>query len=163
PQSRFTLGAAQRPQAPQLPQLPPLPWHTIGRWAAIAGVASIVVFGAWWLWTGSTFRVGTVIVLGTQVGDVNAVAAAANVQHHSIITLDTKWVASCIEGIPGVHSATVHRDWPRSVVIAVEEDQAWGYWQAAGIRSEIDAGGHVLDKARPPAPNAPTIYESAGT
>jgi hypothetical protein len=106
--------------------------------------------------------VNSVIVLGTEIVDPNAVVAAADVQGDSMFTLDADGVAARIEALPGVQSVSVQRDLPRGVVIQVQEQQAWGFWQAAGIRAVIDAEGHVLDKARPPAENAPSIYEASG-
>lgn len=156
---RFTLGTGQRPQPPQLPQLP---WQRIGRIAGAAGVIGAMVLGGWWLWTGGALRVNTVIVAGTEVVDANAVVAAAAVQGESIVTLDTDAVAARIEALPGVRSAAVERDIPRSVLIQVIEEQGWGYWQAAGIRSVIDAEGNVLETARPPVEHAPIVYESGG-
>lgn len=158
-EQRFTLGTGQRPQPPQLP---PLPWQKIGRIAAAVGVVGAVILGAWWLWSGSALRVSTVIVVGTEVVDANAVVAAAAVQGEPIITLDADDVAARIEALPGVRAAAVERDIPRSVVIQVMEEQGWGYWEAAGIRSVIDAEGNVLETARPPIENAPIIYESGG-
>ncbi len=156
---RFVLGTAPRPEPP----LPPLPWRKLGRIAAVVGIVAAVAFSGWWLWSGSTLRVNTVIVIGAEVVDPNAVIAAADVHGRSSITLNTGDVAKRIEQLPGVRVATVHRDLPRSVVIEVQEQQAWGYWQAAGIRTVIDAEGHVLEKARPAAADAPTIYEASGT
>jgi cell division protein FtsQ len=139
-----------------------LPWRKIGRIAAAVGGVSAALFIGWWLWSGSTFRVNTVVVLGTEIVDPNEVVAAANVQGDSMFTLDTGGIEKRIEALPGVRSVSVQRDLPRGVEIQVQEQQAWGFWQAAGIRAVIDAEGHVLAKARPPAANAPTIYEAGG-
>lgn len=157
---RFSLGAAPGP--PQL-RLPALPWESLRNYAVATVAALAVVVGGWWLWTGSAVRVGTVIVVGTEIVDANAVVAASAVQGESLFTLDTGAAEQRILGIPGVAAVEVHRDWPRSAVIEVHEMQGWGYWQAAGIRSLIDADGRVLDKARSPGENAPTIYEAGGT
>ena len=53
----------------------------------------------------------------------------------------------------------MHRDWPRGVIIDITERQGWGYWQVGGVRRLIDADGHPLDRARPPAEDAPTVIE----
>jgi cell division protein FtsQ len=128
----------------------------------VLGGLSAALFLGWWLWSGDTFRVNTVVVLGTEIVDPNAVVAAADVQGNSMFTLDTEGVAKRIEALPGVRSVSVQRDLPRGVTIQVQEQQAWGFWQTAGIRAVIDAEGRVLEKARPPDENAPTIYEAGG-
>lgn len=158
-QPRFTLGTAPRREPPQLP---PLPWEKIGRIAASVGVAGALALGAWWLFAGDALRVDTVIVVGTEIVDPSAVVAAADVHGQSIITLDGDEVAGRIEALPGVSVAIVERDIPRTIVVQVREEQGWGYWVAAGIRAVIDAEGNVVEKARPPAENAPVIYEAAG-
>jgi len=159
---RFTLGRAQTPQPGQLPQLPPLPWRRIGRIAAAVGIAAAVMLGGWWLWAGDTLRVNTVIVVGTEVVDANEVAAAAQLHGDSMLTLDKDAAGSRIQALPGVHDVSVERDFPRTVVITVHEEQAWGYWQAGGVRAVVDAEGRVLERARPPAEGAPTVYETGG-
>ncbi|MEX2229325.1 MAG: cell division protein FtsQ/DivIB, partial [Dehalococcoidia bacterium] len=58
---------------------------------------------------------------------------------------------------------SVTRRWPHGIAISVIEEQAWGYWQSAGRRVEIDEDGHVLERARPAAANAPTIIEIGGS
>lgn len=156
---RFNLGSTRRPEHVELP---PLPWQSIRGYAI--GMAALVALalGGWWLWSGSALRVGTVIVVGTEIVDANAVVAAAEVQGESLVTLDMGAAERRILAIPGVEAVEVHRDWPRGAVIEVQETQGWGYWQAAGIRSLIDANGRVLEKARPPAGDAPTVYEAGG-
>jgi hypothetical protein len=64
-----------------------------------------------------------------------------------------------VQSVPGVAGARVHRDWPRAVVVDLTEQQGWGYWQAAGVRTVIDERGRPLRIARPPADGAPTGYE----
>ncbi len=125
---RFVLGTAPRPEPP----LAPLPWRKLGRITAVVGIVSAVAFSGWWLWSGSTLRVNTVIVVGTEVVDANAVIAAADVHGRSSITLDTGDVAKRIEQLPGVRVAAVHRDLPRSVVIEVQEQQSVGLLAGSG-------------------------------
>jgi len=159
--SRFTLGvASSRPRGLDVPSID---WQALRGYGLATLGAALLVVGGWWLWTSSALRVGTVIVVGTEVVDANAVVSAADLHGRSIVTLDTAGAQKRILAIAGVDAVQVHRDWPRSAVIEVREKQGWGYWQAAGIRSLIDASGRVLDKARLPGDAAPTIYEAGGT
>jgi hypothetical protein len=45
-------------------------------------------------------------------------------------------------------------------VIDITELQGWGYWQSSTGWAVIDAQGNVLEKARPPASDGPTIHET---
>ncbi|MSQ35680.1 MAG: FtsQ-type POTRA domain-containing protein [Dehalococcoidia bacterium] len=155
PQARYRLGAAPAPR----PQRPAFPWRRIG-WAVGGSSAALALAtGGAWLVRGETLRVRDVQVLGAQIVDARMVATAADAGGESLLTLDAGAVAARVEALPGVASARVRRDWPRGVVVDVTEQQGWGYWQAAGVRTVIDERGHVLHTARPPADGAPTIYE----
>ena len=154
--ARFELGAAPREQ----------PRRELGRPLRRIAMAALLVallggggYGASWLLLGDTLRVRDVTVVGAQITDPHTVAAAASVGGESMLTLNTATVAQRVSALPRVSGATVHRDWPRGLIIDVTEHQGWGYWQASGSRRLIDIDGQVLVQARPPAADAPTIIE----
>ena len=153
---RFELGAARRSEARR-------GWRLPLRRIAVAAVLLLALggagYGGSWLLLGDTLRVRDVTVVGTQISDPFEVVSAAAVGGRSLLLLDTGATAARVAALPGVREATVHREWPRGVIIDLTEHQGWGYWQAAGVRRVIDIDGRVVDRGRPPADDAPTIIE----
>jgi len=154
--TRFELGRAPQPEPARH-----IPW---GRWfRGVTAVAALgaLVYGATWLYLGDTLRVREVAITGIEVVDPYAIVAAADLDSTSLVTVDLEAATARIEALPGVANATVARNWPQGIVIAVEERQGWGYWQASGQRVMVDAAGDPLVLARPPATDAPTIIDIA--
>jgi hypothetical protein len=120
-----------------------------------------VAYGGAWLYLGETLRVQAIDISGVEVVDPYAVAAAAELDATSMLTVDLEGARARIEALPGVASAIVARDWPRGISIAIEERQGWGFWQAAGRRLMVDEQGRLLTLGRPPEAGAPTIIDIA--
>lgn len=154
--TRFELGRAAAP-----PPKRHIPWGRWFRGTAAVALLGALVYGATWFYLSDTVRVRQVAITGVDVVDPYAVAAAANLDARSLVTIDLDSAAARIQALPGVASATVERDWPQGVSIAVEEQQGWGYWQAAGRRVMVDGDGEPLVLARPPSSDAPTIIDIA--
>ena len=154
--ARFELGVARHEQRRRGPRLPLRRIALVVLLLATLGGAG---YGASRLLLGDALRARDVTVLGAQITDPFAVAAAAAVGGESLLTLDTAAAARRVAALPGVREANVHRDWPRGVIIDITEHQAWGYWQASGVRRIIDIDGQLMERARPPADDAPTIIE----
>ena len=154
--SRFELTRAAQPEPKRH-----VPWRGIFRGVLAASIVGGVAYGGAWLYLGDTVRVQQVSITGVEVVDAYAVAAAADLDASSLLTADLDGAAERIEALPGVASATVARDWPRGVSIAIEERQGWGYWQAAGLRLMVDEHGEPLELGRAPAAGAPTIIDIA--
>ncbi len=129
---------------------------------ALAGLSTIAaVTGIGWLLQGDTFRVQVVDVRDAQVVDPQAVVRTAGLSGASMLTIDLERAGRAVTRLPAVKSATVTRDWPNGIRIAVTEHLAWGYWQVGSERLVIDEYGRILDESRPPPPDAPTIVEVA--
>jgi cell division protein FtsQ len=154
---RFTVGPAERPRPRRS-----IPWRRIGLGLGGVALTGGLIYGLAFLLLGDTLRVRDIYVHGTQIADPQEVVSTAGLSSRSLITLDTAGAAARLDALPEIKSATVHRQWPHSVVIDVVERQAWGYWQSGGKRVVIDENGLILQKARPPAANAPTIIEIGG-
>lgn len=154
--TRFELG-----RAAVAPPKRHVPW---GRW--FRGVAALTVLGALayggaWLYLGDSLRVQQVAITGVEVVDPHAVVAAAALDHDSLVRADIEGATARIAALPGVASVTVERDWPQGISIVIEEQQGWGYWQAAGRRVMVNETGEPMAVARPPAADAPTIIDIA--
>ncbi len=159
--ARFRLGrAAARPPARRSP-LARVPWRRLALTTlALALLGGGAAGGATLVW-GDAFRVQQVRIDGVEIADALTVAAAAEVGGESLLWLDTAEIARRVEELPAVREARVARDWPRGISIALVEEQGWGYWQRGETRRVIDVEGRVLTQARPPAPDAVTIFELA--
>lgn len=142
-----------------LPEPAGMSWYGMLVTAAAGAVATAGLVGGVALYHSDALRVHHIKVLGTQIVDPAAAAAAARVAGDSLISMDTEAAAARVSALPGVAQARVHRDWPQGLVLDITERQGWGYWQVLGVRTVIDADGRVVDKARPPVPGAPTIHE----
>jgi hypothetical protein len=136
-----------------------IPWRTLAVVASCAACLVVALVGTLALYRSDAFRVRRIEVVGAQVVDPQVAANAARLAQESLIRLDTAAAARRIAELPGIVDARVHRDWPHSIVVDITERQGWGYWQVLGNRAVIDAEGRVVDKARPPAADAPTIVE----
>ncbi len=154
---RFTVGPAE-PRRPRRS----IPWRRIGLGLGGIALTGGLVYGLAFLLLGDTLRVREIYVHGTEVADPQEVANAAGLSGRSLVTLDAAGAVARLDTLPEIKSATVHRRWPHGIVIDVVERQAWGYWQSGGRRVVIDDNGLILQKARPPAADAPTIIEIAG-
>lgn len=155
---QYALARAERPKEPRRLHIP---WRRIAVTSGAVAVVAALAYGGAWLVTGDTLRVQTIDVSGAQVADPYLVADRAAVGRASMLTLDLETARLAVVALPAVKSATVTRDWPRGVRIAIEEHQAWGYWQAAGRVYVIDRKGDVLQAFRPAPPHAPTIIDLA--
>jgi hypothetical protein len=154
---RFTVGPAE-PRRPRRS----IPWRRIGFGLGGIALTGALVYGVAFLLLGDTLRVRDIYVNGTEVADPREIVRTADLSGHSLLTLNGGGAAQRLAALPEVKSVSVHRRWPHAVTIDVVERQAWGYWQSGGRRLVIDEQGLILQKARPPAANAPTIIEIGG-
>jgi cell division septal protein FtsQ len=155
---QYALARAERPKEPRRLHIP---WKRIGVSMGAAALVALVTYGGAWVVTGDSLRVLAIDVSGAQVTDPYLVAHASNVGGDSMLTLDLDAARQSIVALPAVKSASIERAWPRGVRIAIEEHEAWGYWQAAGRVHVIDREGRVLQAFRPAPPDAPTIIDLA--
>ena len=153
---RFELGVSPPRRERRWPRPP---WKRIAFSLLALAMLGSVSYGVAWAVLGDALRVRDVTIVGVQVADPFAVAAAADVTGESLLTLDTAAVAERVAALPVVREARVQRDWPRGVIIDITEHQGWGYWQVGDVRRVIDADGQLVASARPPEAGAPTIVE----
>ena len=163
---RYRLGRRPRrlPRVGVRTRLRTLPWGRIAAVVAVIAVSAGATFGGYVLVSGDSLRVRQVDVTGVGIADPLEVVEAADLGGRSLLVVDTHAAARRIVAtLPEVKAATVERDWPHGVRIEVTEHQGWGYWESAGQRAVIDAGGLVLERGRPPGEDAVTIIDVTGT
>ena len=159
---RYRVGREQ-PSAPRLAfarrLVPRLPWLRIALVTLAIALPAGAAYGGYTLLSSDALRVHHVEVVGAEIAAPHAIVAAADLAGRSLLALDADVAAArVVAALPELKAATVRRAWPQGVVIEVVEHQGWGYWQAAGRRVVVDAEGLVLERGRPPAPDAVTIF-----
>ena len=160
---RYRVGREQ-PRAPRLAfarrLVPRLPWLRLALVTLAIALPAGAAYGGYALLSSDALRVRHAEVVGAEIAEPHAIVAAADLGGRSLLALEADLAAAqVVAALPELKAATVRRAWPQGVVIEVVEHQGWGYWQAAGRRVVVDAEGLVLERGRPPAPDAVTIFE----
>ncbi len=120
-------------------------------WAAAAGVAiGVFAYGGWWLYQSPAFRVNHVEVVGNERTSTTEIVRMSELLGDSMFRADLADAQEVLYSFPLIASINVERDWPNTVRITVEERQAWGTWELAGVGYTIDRDGVVLGTAPPP-------------
>jgi cell division protein FtsQ len=95
------------------------------------------------------FRVETVTIKGQQdLADAQILAAAGVSEATSLVFLDAKRARAQLEKLPLVKSATVHKLYPDTLAIAIEERRPYALWQKDGTVYVIAADGTAIDEHR---------------
>ncbi len=100
----------------------------------LAGVAS----GVWWLSQRPMFTLRAVRVesmYGLDLQHVNELTVRNGVLgkiRGNFFTTDLEQVRTTFEAVPWVRKATVRREWPNQLIVAVEEHEALGTWGEDG-------------------------------
>lgn len=130
----------------------------VGAAGVLAGVGLLAA--ATWAWQSPVFEVAHVEVEGNERVATNTVVDRANLFGQRMLTADLGAAQSRLYGLPLINEVRIEREWPNTIRIIVEERQAWGTWEQAGVTYTIDREGFVLGTL-PPAEGAPAIRSSA--
>lgn len=119
-------------------------WHDVRALSAVASglVAAVVLVligsSVWWVSQLPMFTLRTVTVesmYGMDLQHVNHLTLRAAVTGRvkgNFFTTDLEQVRVAFEAVPWVRRATVRREWPDQLVVAVEEHEALGTWGEDG-------------------------------
>lgn len=103
---------------------------------ALFGLFVLALFGAglWWLAQRPMFALKTIRVVSAESGKLHHVnrltirdTAIPRIKGN-FFTANLDTVRAAFESVPWVRKATVRREWPDSLIIAVEEHEALGTW-----------------------------------
>jgi cell division protein FtsQ len=151
----------RRPEAKSLRHPRPrrgLRWRV--RWPLVLALMPLVlVAGGTYAALRSPFlTVQDVSVEGTRSLDQASLAEISGLMGQSMLTLSEKDARRRLLEIPSVREVDVRREWPDSVVIAVQERVPVALWSVAGHDFPVDEEGVVLGGGAPDGP-APRIVE----
>jgi cell division protein FtsQ len=94
-------------------------------------------------------RVETVALSGQrELTDAEVIAAAGVTSTSSLPFLDVEAARQGLEALPLVKSATVHKLYPDTLAVSVEERQPFALWQNDGRVSIIARDGTAIDEMR---------------
>ena len=91
------------------------------------------------------FAVREPTVTGTALIAPDVVRGATQLQGKQLWQVDTEKVAALVRAIPAVKDAHIHRRWPNSVTIAVEERLPAALWRTGTADLVVDEEGVVLE------------------
>src|SRR5690606_18132197 len=118
--------------------------------------------GGAWLWQSPYFKVHEVQVEGWQRVDPAVVQERTSLLGESMFEADLAGAQETLLELPLVKAVHIERAWPDTIKVTVEERQAWGTWEQAGIQYVIDREGVVLGTWEMPA-GTPAIKSQATT
>ena len=95
------------------------------------------------------FRVETVTIKGQQdLTDREILAAAGVSETTSLVFLDAEHARDELQKLSLVKSATVHKLYPDTLAISIEERKPYALWQKDGVVYVIAADGTAIDEHR---------------
>jgi cell division protein FtsQ len=106
------------------------------------------------------FRVDSIDVHGASLVSVDDIVQATGALHQNLYSVDPEMVRQRVMKVAGIRSATVRRQWPRRLVVTVEERTPVAVWQNGGVSFAVDADGVVLEAA--PDPSMVAIMQTDG-
>jgi cell division protein FtsQ len=126
---------------------------------ALVAMAVIAVgMSGSWVWNSSAFRVSKISVSGNEHVPAETVELLSELDGQRIFTADLAGAEQRIEQLAIVQEASVSRDWPNGISVAITERQPWGVWEQGGERYTIDRQGYVLGNV--PAPEGSPVIRS---
>ncbi|MDN4173037.1 FtsQ-type POTRA domain-containing protein [Nocardioides sp. SOB77] len=129
---------------------------------ALVLVVALVAGGVWLVLFSDRLAVQGVEVRGTGTLSSGEVRAAADVPTgEPLATLDLGAIASRVETLAPVRSVDVSRQWPDSVLIAVEERTPVAVVSIGGEFRGLDAEGVVFDRFRQAPAGLPRVEVAA--
>jgi cell division protein FtsQ len=157
---RVEVPAARRPVRPPRRRM-----RRLTKWALVLGmIATIVILGAQWTLRQSFFRVQHVTVTGLHHESTAAFLDASGLmQHPSMMGVSDATVERRVSSFPWIHSVSLQKHWPNTIVVTVHENVAVAVaYNAKHVLNYVDAAGEPLGTA-PLHENLPTLEYARAT
>jgi cell division protein FtsQ len=132
------------------------------KWALVLGIiATIVILGAQWTLRQSYFRVQHVTVAGLRHESTTAFLDASGLMQHPLMMgVSAAAVERNVSSFPWIHSVSLEKHWPNTVVVTVRENVAVAVaYNAKHVLNYVGAAGEPLGTA-PLHENLPTLEYS---
>lgn len=146
------------PRGPRM-QPPRFDWRP-GRGLALGTIAVLFVgmlgFAGYAAYESRYFEVQHIEVVGNDRVDAAIVADRAGLDGQKMFTVDLERAQENLYSIPLVSKVHLDRSWPNTIVVRIEEREAWGTWEQGGVGYTIDREGVVIGTT-PPPPGSPVI------
>jgi cell division protein FtsQ len=144
----------QRPVAPRRTLRWMLPWRTL----LVLLPVVLVAGGTYVALRSPVLSVRDVRVEGAQSLDQASLIEISGLYGESMLTLPEDEARRRLLAVSLIQSVDIRREWPNTVVIAVEERAPVAFWSVGGHDYAVDGDGVVLD-AGVPEERAPRIVE----
>lgn len=129
------------------------------RWALALGlIATLAVLGTQWTLRQSYFRVQHVTVVGLHHESTTAFLDASGLMQHPLMMgLSEATIERRVSSFAWIHSVTLQKHWPSTVIVTVHENVAVAVaFNAKHVLDYVDAAGDPLGTA-PLRENLPTL------
>lgn len=141
----------------------------IGGWwlshtGKIEKAANVTSDAFWGMTADAGFKLGQVYLTGREHADIAVVKAALNAQPGApILAMDLQAIQAKLQEIPEVKSATISRQLPGALSVALVERQPAAVWQREGKHMLVDEEGVVLasDSYKPEQPLPVVVGDDA--
>ena len=113
----------------------------------VACVVLVLAAGAWWVLRHPAFAIGRIVVQGELVHN-NAVTLRANVAPQLVgnfFTINLTAARDAFEQVPWVRNAQVHRQYPRTLRVVLEEHHAAAHWGPEAGSAMVNQQGEVFE------------------
>jgi cell division protein FtsQ len=129
------------------------------KWLLVIGVvATVLVVAGQWTFRQSYFRVDHITLVGVHHESRTAVLEASGLlAHPSMVGLSDASIERRLSSFAWIHSVSLQKHWPNTVVVTVRENVAVAVaFNAAHVLDYVDLYGVPLGPA-PPHENLPTL------
>ena len=129
------------------------------KWLLVIGVVvTVLVVVGQWTFRQSYFRVEHITLIGVHHEPTNAVLDASGLlAHPSMVGLSDASIERRLTSFPWIHSVSLQKHWPNTVVLTVHENVAVAVaFNAAHVLEYVDQQGRPLGRA-PLHVNLPTL------
>ena len=113
----------------------------------VACLVLVLAAGAWWVLRHPAFAIGRIVVQGELVHN-NAVTLRANVAPQLVgnfFTINLGAARDAFEQVPWVRTAQVHREYPRTLRVVLQEHHAAAHWGTESGNAMLNQQGEVFE------------------